>query len=101
MSAAKIFKHEVDALIAEKNGPDGLAFLHVLKHNFAAQIGKRFAIATHQMAKAGIIPNWSESRYRRAKNVLLKVGLLRMVKKGGGYAGASLFQLHRLPLITN
>jgi hypothetical protein len=64
-------------------------------------VGKRFAIATHQMAKAGIIPNWSESRYRRAKNVLLEVGLLSMVKKGGGYAGASLFQLHRLPLTSN
>ena len=96
LSAAQIHHHEVTELLRHKNGPDALALLYELHHNHAAQKGKRFALATRAMAQAGF-NGWSEWRIRSAKSVLLKVGLIRLVQKGGLNKGPSFYQIQRIP----
>jgi hypothetical protein len=89
---------ELAQLDQYKNGPDALRLLLELRRCHAAQPGKWFSIATHAMAKSGLLPGWTESRYRRAKATLLSIGLIRQIKSGGLLNGPSEYQLVRLPV---
>ncbi len=94
-SAVQTTNIEFKALSQVKDGELGHFLLHVLRHNFAGKnhCGQPFPIARQAMTGADVIPGWSENRYRRAADALLKAGLITMVKRGGLNAGAHLYQL--------
>jgi len=97
ISVAQIHNHEFETLMEYKNGPDALALLYNLHHCHGANPGKRFAVASKEMASASYF-GWTEWRIRKARDTLVSVKLLNRVKRGGGTAGPGLFQIARLQL---
>jgi hypothetical protein len=69
------------ALISLPRGIDALA-LHLLlrsTHNADAQ----FAVSPKAMALHQSLPGWSHARVRKAKNILVNEGFLKVVSRGG------------------
>ena len=78
-----------------KGRPLALCLLHVLRHNHSgrARNGQPFCIDRIAMAKAGVIQNWNQNHYRRAKNALLEAGLVKCIKTGNRFIGPSQYVL--------
>ncbi len=77
--------------------PDAGLLLRVVRHAFGAldKKGAPFPVAPRPMAEARVIPEWgaSDRRYHRALVVLLQLGLLVIVHRGGRWKGdANLFR---------
>ncbi len=77
--------------------PDAGVLLRVVRHAFDAldKKGAPFPVAPRPMAEARVIPEWgaSDRRYHRALVVLLQLGLLVIVHRGGRWKGdANLFR---------
>jgi len=76
---------EIDALIAQKNGPDAaLLYLCVQRANWDRAI---FSISPKAMARDQVIPKWAHGRYRNALHALTEIGLLVVIHEGGQGAG--------------
>lgn len=70
---------------------DAYMLLAVLRESHCAAT---FAASPTAMADADVIPTWTTGRYRRARDVLLRCGLLECVHRGGSRKGdASQFRL--------
>ncbi len=95
-SAVKTTNFEFKRLMEVKDGELGLALLHTLRHNHSGKrrIGKPFPICRQAMEKANIINGWKSDKYQRAKIAILKVGLIKLTKRGGLNKGASLYQFN-------
>lgn len=77
-----IFKSEFDAIIAHKNGADGLVLFQHLQ--FAHFDESPFAISPKAMALQQSIPGWKDPRrYFRARRALLDTKNLREIYQGG------------------
>ncbi|MEN0088141.1 MAG: bifunctional DNA primase/polymerase [Pseudomonadota bacterium] len=97
-SAVTISIAEYETLMGVTDGTLGLALLVTLRHNHSvrSQQGKPFCIAREAMAEADVIAGWSTAKYQRATAALLKASLIRRVRSGNQFRGASLFQFGRL-----
>jgi hypothetical protein len=90
---------ESDAALAAEH-PDAYDLLRVLRraNGGCDARGEPFPASPRAMAKAGTIPEWGTSRrhYIRALAVLVQLGFLRIVHKGGRRPGdARLFRFHK------
>jgi hypothetical protein len=63
-----------------RNGADALNLLMLLRmeHEARCRRGETFCIAAEAMQAAQVIPGWNWKRITRARNVLLKVGLVEL-----------------------
>ena len=86
-------KTDIDRLngIDPKRGGDALMLLNVLNIAHCAR-AEPFAVAPRAMANKTL--PWSHQRITAARDVLLRAGFLKKVKKGGAYRGdVSLYEL--------
>lgn len=65
-----------------KHGGDAWLLLTMLRHDHAARCarGETFNITPTEMVAAQVIPGWSQHRYERARDLLLKVGLIELAR---------------------
>ncbi len=78
--------------------PDAALLLRTLRHANGARDarGEPFAASPKAMAKARVIPGWGRQRYRRALTVLVELGFLIIVHRGGRCVGdARKFAFHQ------
>jgi hypothetical protein len=78
-------KSEYNLIVGEKHGSDALALL--IKLRLSHWNRPEFALSLKAMAGAGVIPGWSVSRYRNARVVLVRCGLIVESNRGGRGAG--------------
>jgi Primase C terminal 1 (PriCT-1) len=100
-------KSEWERLVAHPNGGEALFLCQHLR--FCHWAHDTFAISPKAMAGAESIPGWTDPRkYRRARDVLIEMGILKRVHEGGhGAHTPSLFRFvdrtadwgHRMPPI--
>lgn len=80
-------------MAGEPGGGEAL-ILHVCLQCDHAARNEPFAVSPRGMAAAGYLPRWTEYRYRKGLEPLVKQGLLERIKKGGrGPGDASLYQI--------
>ena len=85
-----------DELWAYQGNSDALMLRAVLMVSHAAR-GEPFAISDKAMRQADVLAGWGRARYRSARDVLLSMGLLTLLHKGGnGARDASLYALERV-----
>ena len=82
---------EFELLMEGKDGELAHALLHVLRHNHSGgeKSGKLFCICRMAMAEAKVIPGWNQNHYRRARDALLKAGLIVCIRRGNRFIGPS------------
>jgi len=51
------------------------------EHGVRCRCGKTFALSVRAMAEEQVIPGWSWRQYTRARNLLLRVGLIELVSE--------------------
>lgn len=73
---------EVRSLAIIKNGADAIAFLALLRgeHGARCKRGETFALNIKAMVDARTMGSWAAAKYRRARDLLLKVGHIERVK---------------------
>ncbi len=77
-----------------KHAGDAVILMTVLRAKHAKR-KKRFAVGPRAMAKAQILPGWTEHRYRTALKAAIKLELIEPVYTGGRRKGDA--SLYRLP----
>ena len=78
-------------------GSQAFALLTVLTalHSARCRRGETFSISARPMAEAQVIPGFTEFAYRRARNLLLKVGLIELVAEAIPKRQAAQYTLSR------
>src|SRR5262245_53207856 len=82
-SREKRRRREIELLhsIDPEDAPLAYTLLDVLRDEHAARCrrGETFALSVKAMERAGVIPGWSWRKYGRARDLLLKAGLIELV----------------------
>lgn len=80
-SAVQINRQALDVLLPRKDGADALALYNLLMAEHGHQSGKQFAIVPDAMIAAGLL-GMSRRQIYRARDVLVEVGLLALLRTG-------------------
>ena len=75
-----------EEFLALSDSPDALMLLMKLRYEHEGRHAS-FAASPKGMAKGGVLPGWSDKRYRKALAVLKDRGFLELLRKGGSRVG--------------